>query len=181
LEWFRSYLDRTQQVKFDGNKWFIEHTEHGVPQRSILGPLLFIIYINDIVCPNKCNIKMFADDKLIYVSGNGSKELERKTNVVFNIIEKWLSVNKLKMNAERTKYTIVRSIRKEQRGEIILRRSDGTQIEKIETVKYLGIIIDNRLCLDFSRPCADNFTTGAIRARDIRAKYDAAFCRYLCF
>jgi len=65
-------------------------------------------------------------------------------NVVFNVIEKWLSVNKLKMNAEKTKCTIVRSIRKKQ-NEIILKCSDGTQIERIETMKYLGIIIDDGL------------------------------------
>jgi len=51
--------------------------------------LLFIIYINDIIkaCSDKCNIKMFADDTLIYVSGDGSEELQHKMNRVFLIIE----------------------------------------------------------------------------------------------
>jgi len=86
---------------------------------------------------------MFADDTLIYASGDGSKESEHKMNMVFNIIEKWLSANKLKMNAEKTKCIIVKSIRK--KGEIILRCFDGTQIESIETMKYLGIIIHDGL------------------------------------
>jgi len=56
-----------------------------------------------------------------------------------------MNVNKLKMNAEKTKYMIVRGIRKEQRGKIVPRCADGTQIERVEVMKYLGIIIDDRL------------------------------------
>jgi len=79
------------------------------------------------------------------VSGDGSEELKHKTNMVFLIIEQWLDVNKPKMNAEKTKYMMVRSIRKEQRGEVILRCANGTQIEKVEMIKYLNIIIDDWL------------------------------------
>jgi len=76
------------------------------------------------------------------VSGDGSEELQNKMNRAFLIIEQWMNVNKLKMNAEKTKYMIVRGIRKEQRGEIILRCADGTQMERVEIMKYLDIIID---------------------------------------
>jgi len=91
-----------------------------VSQESVLDSLLFIIYINDIVkvCPDKYNIKMFADDTLIYMSGDGNKELKRKMNMVFNIIEKCVSVNKLKTNAQKTKCMIVKSIRKKQRSHL---------------------------------------------------------------
>jgi len=88
-----------------------------VPQASgILGPLLFIIYINDIIkaCSDKCNIKMVANDTLIYVNGDSSEELQNKVNRVFLIIEQWMNANKLKMNVEKTKYIIVRGIKKEQ-------------------------------------------------------------------
>jgi len=88
---------------------------------------------------------MFADDTLIYVSGDGSEELQNKMNRAFLIIEQWMNVNKLKMNAEKTKYMIVRGIRMELRGEIVLRCTDGTQVERVEVMKYLGIIIDDRL------------------------------------
>jgi len=56
-----------------------------------------------------------------------------------------MNVNKLKINAEKTKYMIIRDIRREQRGEIIPRCANGTQIERVEVMKYLGIIIDDRL------------------------------------
>ena len=148
LEWLNSYLkNRTQQVRFN-NKWSkLMATEYGVPQGSVLGPLLFILYVNDIikVCPEECKIKMFADDTLIYVEGESSAELEIKMNTVFIIVEKWMNINKLKMNAGKTKYMIVRSIRKELRGNITLKCLDGTEIERVETMKYLGIIIDDRL------------------------------------
>lgn len=79
LEWLRLYLsNRTQQVKFN-NQWSKRMiTKYGVPQGSVLGPLLFTIYINDIVqiCPENSSIKMFADDTIIYVKGSGSGEVE---------------------------------------------------------------------------------------------------------
>jgi len=80
---------------------------------------------------------MFADDTLIYVSGDGSEELQNKMNRAFLIIEQWMNVNKLKMNAEKTKYLMVR-------WEIVLRCANGTQIERMKGMKYLGIIIDDR-------------------------------------
>jgi len=70
------------------------------------------------------------------MSGDGSEELQNEMNTAFRIIEQWVNVNKLKMNAEKTKYMIMRSIRKKQRGEIILRCADGTQIERVEVMKY---------------------------------------------
>jgi len=76
--------------------------EYAVPQGSALSPLLFVIYIKDIikVCSDKY-IKMFADDTLIYVNGEGSEELEHKINMVFLIIEQWQNVNKLKKIAQK--------------------------------------------------------------------------------
>jgi len=64
-------------------------TEYGIPQRFVLSSLLFIIYINDTIkiCPEECNIKIFADDTLIYVTGESSTKLENKMNMVFSIIE----------------------------------------------------------------------------------------------
>jgi len=139
LEWFKSYLNnRKQQVRF--NYIWSELLTYGVPQDLVLGPLLFIVYINDIieVCLKGCNLKMFADT-LIYVSGESSADLEIKLllNMAFNIIEHWMNINKLKMNAHKTKYMIVRNIRKELRGNTILKCQDRIKIERVETMKYL--------------------------------------------
>jgi len=80
-----------------------------VPQCSLLGLLLFIVYIIE-VCPEGCNIKMFADNTLIYVSGESSADFEVKLNTAFNIIEHWMNINKLKMNARKTNIIIYDNI-----------------------------------------------------------------------
>jgi hypothetical protein len=64
---------------------------------------------------------MFVDDTLIHVFGKSSTELERKMNIAFNIVEQWMNINKLKLNAGKTKCMIVKSVRKEQRGTISIR------------------------------------------------------------
>lgn len=148
LEWMKSYLkNRFQQVRIGNKCSKLIMTKHGVPHGSVLGPLLFTIYINDIikVCPEDYNMKMFADDTLIYVNGAGSAEVERKMTVIFNIVEEWMRSNMLKINASKTKFMVLRSIRKELKGNIVLKCLDGTEIERVEVIKYLGIIIDDKL------------------------------------
>jgi len=108
----------------------------------------FVVYnINDIVqiCSEKCNIKMFADDTIIYVKGGGSEEIEKKLNKVLLIVENWLNVNKLKINVSKTKFMIIRSIRKILKRNVTLKCLDGTTIKQVESIKYLGVIIDNKL------------------------------------
>lgn len=148
LEWLRSYLNnRSQQVRFN-NKWSkCIKTRYGVPQGSVLGPLLFAVYINDIVniSSEECSIKMFADDTLIYIKGGSSEEVERKLNIALPLVEKWMSVNELKMNASKTKYMLIKSVRKELKRNTVLKCLDGTVIERVEKIKYLGVIIDGKL------------------------------------
>jgi len=148
LKWFKTCLNnRTQQIRFNNQYSKCIKTEYGVPQGSVLGPLLFTLYINDIVefCPEECNRRMVADNTLVFISGDGSAELERKMNTVFSIVEGWMCVNKLKLNASKTKYMIIRSIRKEQRGNITLKCSDGMELERVDKIKYLSVIIDDKL------------------------------------
>lgn len=88
---------------------------------------------------------MFADDTLIYITGESSAEIEKKMNTVLSIVERWMNVNKLKMSADKTKYTMVRSVRREQEGDITPRCADGAELERVEKMKYLGTIIDDKL------------------------------------
>ena len=100
LEWFRSYLaDRKQMVKVNNTKSECINNNYGVPQGSILGALLFIIYINDM--PNvlkKCEIVLYADDTLIFTEDSTDKQcIENMMDDVINI-NTWLKMNKLNQN-----------------------------------------------------------------------------------
>lgn len=111
LKWFQSYLhNRTQSVRYrSGVSDKIEVTA-GVPQGSVLGPLLFLIYINDIININgmKLNIRLFADDMVIFACGRSSEEIEKELNSLLHLIEEYLAKNELKINVEKTKFMIIR-------------------------------------------------------------------------
>jgi len=92
---------------------------------------------------DKCNIKTFADDALVYVSGKSSKKLEFKMNIALKAVERWMCV---KIEDECRKNQMHdRGMRREQKDDVILKRSDGTLIERVQRIKYLGIIVDDTL------------------------------------
>ncbi len=107
-EWFKSYLkDREQFVTIDGVDSLTKSMEYGVPQGSILGPLLFIIYINDL--PNISEIAKFilyADDANIFISGSDIDEVQKKVESVCAILLNWVDVNGLVLNLKKTQYII---------------------------------------------------------------------------
>lgn len=113
LKWFKSYLtDRTQQVKFNNVTSSKRKTKYGVPQGSILGPILFLIYINDLEKVLKyCKCKMFADDTIIYYSSSNSVEIESKVNCDLINLSIWLKDNMISLNVEKTKFMLVRGVR----------------------------------------------------------------------
>ena len=87
LSWFQSYLtNRTQYVEIDSHTSTPKNIQHGVPQGSILGPLLFLIYINDIQYSTNHNILSFADDTTIYISSHNTTELITKANTALQNI-----------------------------------------------------------------------------------------------
>ena len=104
LNFFKSYLtNRTQRTKFNDTLSDLLITECGVPQGSILGPLLFIIYINDFSNNIKTDTTIFADDTTLICSGKNEDDL--KSNIVSNLVdaETWFSANKLSLNLKKTK------------------------------------------------------------------------------
>lgn len=143
LNWFKDYLNnRTQETQFNDNKSRREINELGVPQGSVLGPLLFNLYINDIsTVINKCSVHLFADDTMITASGDNIHEIINVINEDLSNFSTWLKYNKLKLNVEKTKFMII-GHNTEIHDDV---KIDDTKIEEVAEFKYLGVILDDKL------------------------------------
>ena len=99
----RSYLNRQQYVSISGINSNILNQTRGVPQGSSLGPLLFLIYINDFrICLNECSAGNFADDTFIMCHSKKPKTIETIINTELKLVNNWLNLNKLSLNTGKT-------------------------------------------------------------------------------
>ena len=105
VQWFRSYLTmRTQSVCTNGVLSEPQPISFGVPQGSVLGPLLFIIYINDLpLAVQGCCVELYADDTLIYFASKSVSEIQAQLTSGLTNILSWLHANFLILNLEKTK------------------------------------------------------------------------------
>ena len=106
--WIKSYLsNRKQYVSLNNKSSQTVSMLYGVPQGSILGPLLFIIYINDIVNISKiCMFVLYADDANILITGNNISEINETFNTLSKNLETWVNINGLALNLKKTNYMI---------------------------------------------------------------------------
>ena len=111
LDWFKSYLsDRKQYVSVIGSNSSYLSVASGVPQGSVLGPLLFLIYINDLpLSSSKLSFYLFADDTNIYCESDNLYKLQRTVNKELRKVKLWLDVNKLSLNIDKTNFIIFKS------------------------------------------------------------------------
>ena len=123
LQWFINDLqERTQMVKYKQHKSTEMSVRTGVPQGSILEPLLFLIYINDIEnCSKILSFVLYADDTNAFYSNSCLKTLASTIQNEMNEVVQWLNANKLSINASKTKFVIFKSKNKSQHQEIIVK------------------------------------------------------------
>ena len=144
--WFKSYLsNRTQFVSING---FVSNTNNihvGVPQGSVLGPLLFLIYINDLnAAINYSTVHHFADDTNLLITGKSLKSIKKRANIDLKLLYNWLKANKISLNSSKTEAILFRHPNKAINYDLKL-KIDGKKIYLNNTVKYLGVYLDQHL------------------------------------
>ena len=144
--WIANYLsNRVQKVKFNSAVSDAKSISVGVPQCSILGPLLFIIYLNDLpLSIHNCKVSCYADDTALYTSGPDCETVCENLQDDLNRVSYWLKGNRLSLNVTKTK-TLCFSTQHYRHGTNLNLNIDGTPLEQVSSYKYLGMVLDNRL------------------------------------
>ena len=151
LAWFRSYLEDRQQVCYvNGVTSSMASITCGVPQGSILGPLLFLVYVNDF--PKSLDYEMarlFADDTNLTFSGCSLAALQDKITKDLKGITSWLSANKLTLNVLKTDFMLIGSRQRVAalEGNVTLRLNDAV-LQQVHSLKCLGVNVDQNLTWD---------------------------------
>lgn len=120
----------------------------GVPQGSILGPLLFLIYVNDICNSSQLlTAVMFADDTNLFMCGKNIQDLFSSMNSELEKVSVWFKVNKLSLNVDKTKFSLFHSPRLRQKipANLPILNIDNTAIQRQHVTKFLGVFIDENL------------------------------------
>ena len=143
-DWLRSYLSRRSQfVSVNGTDSNATEIRYGVPQGSILGPLLFVIYTNDLPNIDKAaKFILYADDANIIVTGNDMCEIKGKVESLATQLLSWVNANGLLLNLKKTNYMVFS--KKNVNKEINL-AIKGSPIKHVSEAKFLGVIIDEGL------------------------------------
>ena len=158
LEWFRSYLsNRKQFVDFNGTYSTMSSINTGVPQGSILGPLLFIIYINDIhEASDKFHAIVYADDtnllnSLCTFDTTANRNSYNKTTISQNInleldkIHEWLVINKLSLNVKKTTYMLFHHRQKSIEHLLPSLKIKNCDIARVSSFNFLGLNLDEHM------------------------------------
>ena len=146
LNWLKSYLtNRMQCTEIGDTQSELELIKCGVPQGSVLGPLLFLIYINDIVNSSKLfKFTLFADDTSLYYSCKNTNNLELTINTELSRISDWLSANKLSLNVGKSKLLYYTNKNRNCLKDIVVKINNEI-LKEVDSAKYLGVLMDNKL------------------------------------
>ena len=145
-DWFQSYLsNRKQFVTIGSASSEPQLMTCGVPQGSVLGPLLFLLYINDFnKASSVLDLHLFADDSNLFFSHKNLQTLESIVNNELSNIHEWLCANRLSLNTDKINYVLFHTVQKHITDCFSL-KLNNKQISKKKCIKYLGVLIDSHL------------------------------------
>ena len=147
VQWFKSYLlERSQSICMNGVCSEPQSISFGVPQGSVLGPLLFIMYVNDLPSAIKfCNVELYADDTLLYFTSDLASTIEHNLTLDLTNITCWLRVNYLSLNINKTKLMLIGTHQRLAPVSDFTVQCNGSVLERVEKYKYLGVVLDQNL------------------------------------
>ena len=149
VDWFRSYLHRHQIVKYGDSVSTKMYIPAGIAQGTVLGPLIFIFYINDCIrILHDAHISMFADDCVLYSTGNNWNNIHSKLQADLDHFINWTKKNSLSLHAKKSQAMIVGTRNKISKlNDIIPFQINNICMKYVKQYNYLGIILDAEMSL----------------------------------
>ena len=168
LHLIESYLsNRYQYTNVQGHYSNKLKITTGVPQESCLGPLLFLLYINDLPLASEFDTTLYADDTALMISDRDLNSLKYKANNELKKVDFWLRMNKLSLNYSKTNYIIYNNQPHKTCKDEFTIVMNKTRLQRENSIKYLGVIFDDTLCWANH---IDNLSSQL-------ARYSGLFCR----
>ena len=151
LDWCTNYLNnRSQKTLANGVLSSAKGVTCGVPQGSVLGPLFFILYVNDVQkAVRGSRLQLYADDTVIYAEGGNSQEAIDKLQPSLVQFTDWCKANKLSLNATKTKLMVFGTRPKVKKAKEAVVRIENLPLQMVPTYKYLGITLDSTLSFNY--------------------------------
>ena len=152
LSWFKSYLTNRKQICcLYNNMSEPEQIICGVPQGSIIGPLLFILYVNDLpTCFSKCSVNIYADDTVFYYGSDDVNTIKHVMQTELVCVYEWLCANKLSLHIGKTNsmLTCSRQKRSHLPNTTLNLDLENDTISQVKSINYLGVILDENMRYD---------------------------------
>ena len=146
VKWFSSYLTgRFQVCDVDGVCSEPLEIECGVPKGLILGPLLFLMFVSDMLAAVQCKLLLYADDSALLVPGKDTREMEGALSKELESACEWLTDNKLSIHLEKNESILFGTRKRRARVEHLKISCGQAQIAGKDSVRYLGVDLDKHL------------------------------------